>query len=668
MPAAVPLIAVAAAGIASAAVGGGIIGAVVGAGAAFIVSAIGQSVFPQKQKKQASLSPQAAAIAGFDAGQPGAGRTQAFRQPVTEHQIVLGRCKVSGPIVFLHSATDDEGRADGYFYSVVVLAAHRVRAIGEVFLGDKVESDGSLAGLVRIDRHFGEQDQAADPNLIAETGGQWTSEHRGRGRAYVAVRLKLTAEAFPAGPPNIAAIVEGADTILDPRTGATGWSDNPALLLAWYLTAPFGWRASWSDIDIPALMAAANICDELVGTRAGVYERRYTANGVLSLAEGKIAITRKLAAAMAGALVVSGGRFFIHAGAPALPAATLTSDDLRGDVTIQGARPRRDLFNGVRAVYVEPAANWQPTDAPPLLASNYVAQDGGEMIYRDLEFPLTTSVSTVQRLMKVELERNRRQRTVSFPANLSALRLRPWEAATVALDRLAPFPARVTAWSLAAEGGIDLTLEEEDAAVWDWNPAVDERATGSNPAVVLPNPGVIATPASIAVETPQGTAFAVLAVSWAAVGSSHLAGYQVEFLPASVAAWQGYGGSLGATAAAIPTAEPTGFRVRAVARSGAVSGWRQALVPAAVTAPTATGIAGGIRLSGGFPPDAVRLQVFEASTNSLAAATKLAEEPTSLFWDRTGLGAGDTRWYWLRAVSAEGNVSAPAGSVSATAL
>ncbi|MDT8262830.1 phage tail protein, partial [Roseomonas sp. DSM 102946] len=463
-------------------------------------------------------------------------------------------------------------------------------------------------------------------------------------------------------------IVEGADTILDPRTGAVGWSDNPALLLAWYLTAPFGWRAAWADIDIPALMAAANICDELVGTRAGVYERRYTANGVLSLAEGKIAITRKLAAAMAGALVVSGGRFFIHAGAPALPAATLTSDDLRGDVTIQGARPRRDLFNGVRAVYVEPVANWQPTDAPPLLASNYVAQDGGEMIYRDLEFPLTTSVATVQRLMKVELERNRRQRTVAFPANLSALRLRPWEAAMVALDRLTPFPARVTAWSLAAEGGVDLTLEEEDAAVWDWNPAVDERATGANPAVVLPNPGVIAAPVSITVETPQTTAFAVLSVYWSAVGSSHLAGYQVEFLPASVAAWQGYGGSLGATAAVLPTAEPTGFRVRAVARSGAVSGWRQTLVPAAVAAPTATGITGGIRLSGGLPPDAVRLQVFEAASNSLAAAAKLAEEPVSLFWDRTGLSTGDTRWYWLRAVSAEGNVSALAGPVTATAL
>ncbi|MDI3307706.1 MAG: phage tail protein [Acetobacteraceae bacterium] len=625
-------------------------------------------------RSRANRQPRTAAAAfsqcgatGFDASAPGAGRTQSFRQPITEHQIVFGRCKVSGPIVFLHSAPDDQGRADGYFYAVVVLAAHQVRTIGEVWLGDTLATDAKYAGLVRIDRHLGAPDQAANANLVAETGGKWTAAHRGRGRAYIAVRLKLTAEAFPSGPPNIAAIVEGADTILDPRTGATGWSDNPALCLAWYLTAPFGWRASWTDIDIPALSAAANVCDELVGTRRGVHERRYTCNGRVSLGEGKIAITRKLVSAMAGALVVSGGRFFIHAGAPALPAATLTSDDLRGDVTIQGSRPRRDLFNGVRAVYVEPAANWQPTDAPPLLASNYVAEDGGEAIYRDMEFPLTTSASTVQRIMKAELERNRRQREVAFPANLSALRLRPWDGVTVALDRVGPFPARVTGWRLSPDGGVDLTLAEEDPAVWDWNPALDERAAGDSPSVVLPNPGVIAAPASIAVDTPTGAAFAALGVSWSAVGSAYLAGYEVEFRPASVATWQGYGGALGATAASVPTAEPTAFRARAVARSGAVSGWREAPNPGAVTAPAALGVTGGVRLSGGFPADAVRLQVFEAASASLAAAVKLATEPTALPWDRTGLTAGETRWYWLRAVSAEGNVSALVGPVTATA-
>ncbi len=661
MPAAIPLIAVVAGGAASAALGGGLLGALVGAGAAFVVSSIGASVFPAKR-------PAAPTRPGDDATAPGAGRTQSFRQPITEHQIVFGRCKVGGPIVFIHSAPDDESRADGWFYSVVVLAAHRVRSIGDVWLGDTLATDAKFAGLVRIDRHLGTVDQPADANLIAETGGKWTAEHRGRGRAYVALRLKIIAEAFPAGPPNIAALVEGADTILDPRTGAVGWSDNPALCLAWYLTAPFGWKAAWDDIDIPALMAAANICDELIGTRAGLHERRYTVNGRVSLGEGKIAITRKLVAAMAGAMVVSGGRFFIHAGGPALPSATLTSDDLRGDVTIQGSRPRRDLFNGVRAVYVDPAKNWQPTDAPPLLAANYVAEDGGEQIFRDLEFPLTTSVATVQRLMKAELERVRRQREVAFPANLSALRLRPWDGVTVALDRVGPFPARVTGWRLSPDGGVDLALSEEDPAVWNWNPAVDERAAGDSPSVVLPNPGVIAAPAAIAVATPVTATYGALGVSWSAVGSAFLAGYELEFLLASVAVWQGYGGALGATAASVPTTEPTAFRARAVARSGAVSGWREAAVPGAVTAPAALGITGGVRLSGGVPIGTVRLQVFEANSASLAAATKLATEPTALPWDRTGLTTGQTRWYWLRSVSADGNVSAFAGPVTITAL
>jgi hypothetical protein len=75
-----------------------------------------------------------------------------------------------------------------------------------------------------------------------------------------------------------------------------------------------------------------------------------------------------------------------------------------------------------------------------------------------------------------------------------------------------------------------------------------------------------------------------------------------------------------------------------------------------------------VRLSGGVPIGAVRLQVFEADSASLAAATKLPTEPTALPWDRTGLTTGQTRWYWLRSVSAEGNVSAFAGPVTATAL
>ena len=76
-----------------------------------------------------------------------------------------------------------------------------------------------------------------------------------------------------------------------------------------------------------------------------------------------------------------------------LAAHRVTSDDVRGDVTIAGSRPRRERFNGVRAVYVVPAAAWQPTDAPPLLASNYVTEDGGEGRGPSLAIPVGTRVT-----------------------------------------------------------------------------------------------------------------------------------------------------------------------------------------------------------------------------------------------------------------------------------
>ena len=151
-----------------------------------------------------------------------------------------------------------------------------------------------------------------------------------------------------------------------------------------------------------------------------------------------------------------------------------------------------------------------------------------------------------------------------------------------------------------------------------------------------------------------------------AVGNVERAGEVYE--PLSVALWQGFAGGVSAVSATIPTSEPTAFRVRAQARSGAVSAWREALIPSPPTGLTATGVVGGIQVSGSVPGGVARLQVFEAASNDLAAAAKLPAEPTALPWTRTGLAAGQARWHWLRAVSPEGNVSAFAGPVTATAL
>ena len=88
-----------------------------------------------------------------------------------------------------------------------------------------------------IERALGDPGQAANANLVADTGGQWTAAHRGQGCAYLAVRLKLRPEAFPSGAPslrvfdgaanvreNIAGDVLASGTTVQWNAPAQGWN------------------------------------------------------------------------------------------------------------------------------------------------------------------------------------------------------------------------------------------------------------------------------------------------------------------------------------------------------------------------------------------------------------------------------------------------------------
>ena len=79
----------------------------------------------------------------------------------------------------------------------------------------------------------------------------------------------------------------------------------------------------------------------------------------------------------------------------------------------------RDLFNGVKGVYVSPSNNWQRSDFPPYAQDSKhgysgpaqyfgdanLAQDGGDRRWLDIQLPFTISAATAQRLAKVELMR-----------------------------------------------------------------------------------------------------------------------------------------------------------------------------------------------------------------------------------------------------------------------
>lgn len=149
-------------------------------------------------------------------------RTQMIQQSITEDRIVYGQVLLSGPLAFAESYDDKASLS-----LAPVLADHQIAAQGEVFFNDEhvpfnsPVASGKYLNLAEITRHLGTDDQAADSGLVAISGGNWTNDHRGRGRAYAHFKLTFDRDKFANGIPTPKVVVSGK-LMWDPRdTGAT---------------------------------------------------------------------------------------------------------------------------------------------------------------------------------------------------------------------------------------------------------------------------------------------------------------------------------------------------------------------------------------------------------------------------------------------------------------
>ena len=111
------------------------------------------------------------------------------------------------------------------------------------------------------------------------------------------------------------------------------------------------------------------------------------------------------------------------------------------------------------------------------------------MIARDIELPFTTDVVMAQRLAKIIMERSRQGIVVEFPAKLTAFRLMAYSTVRLSLAKFgwSEKVFRVMSWKMSDDGGIDLVLNEEAAAVYEWNYG-DTTTRDPAPDTNLPNP------------------------------------------------------------------------------------------------------------------------------------------------------------------------------------
>ncbi len=447
--------------------------------------------------------------------------------------------------------------------------------------------NGSWAYPVRIKRHLGSPTQTADADLVAESAGNWTSDHRGRGICYLYVRLEYDQEIFGGiGIPNISAVVRGK-RVYDPRSATTAWSDNAALCIADWLRSDEGMRAASAEVPDSEITAAANICDEtvvlnLAGTET---QKRYTINSSWTSEQSPRDVLADMCQAMGGRAVWTQGRWLVRPGAYRTPTVTITADMLAGPISIAPRASRSELFNGVRVMHRDAAHGYAEVQAPLVLNSGYETDDGGVRIVRQIELPTLADTYRAQRIGKLELERARQALTVKLACSLQAYDLAPTDTVllTLATYGWSAKPFEVLDRTLSTEGTIQYTLRETAAGVYDWNygeATVGDLAPNTDLPDIFGRPGALTNFAASEITSmlADGTIVTHALISWdASTSAAVLSAGRIELQTAR--AGEPYGGVLlpGDATSTVqgPLVEGVAYiaRVRAVSPTGVVSNW-----------------------------------------------------------------------------------------------
>jgi len=446
----------------------------------------------------------------FDLGQQLQGQLITTRAPAADARVIYGETRVGGNLVYIETT----GSKNETMYQAMTLAGHEIQSIETIYVNDEAVTltlsgnaytttyKGSSTAL-SFNWLFGTSDQAALPFFTGTTA----ATYRFRGIAVLASKMVYNQDVFPQGIPNITAKVRGKK-VYDPRTTTTAYSNNAALCIRDYLTdTSYGLGASAAEIDDTSFEEAADICDENVNLAAGGTEDRYTINGAFSSAEQPKEVLAKMLTACAGKLSYIGGKWVLRVGAYRSPSMTITADDLVGGVSMQASQSRRDIFNAVKGTYSEPGVLYQPNSFPPVTNALYESQDG-EQIWKDIQFPFTTSAATCQRLAKIDLEKARQQISVQLACNLKAFALQPGDTVNMTFDRYgwSSKVFDVITWEFSfsdSETGptpvVNLVLRETASSIYTWS--AEETAVDLAPNTNLPDPFTVNAPGVAVTDT-----------------------------------------------------------------------------------------------------------------------------------------------------------------------
>lgn len=629
-------------------------------------------------------------------------------------RLVYGTTKLSGPVAFVATsdAPSGDNKENKYLHLVVLLGDGPFTAIDNVFFGDtdlQLTSAGSDSsgngifvpgsgnkydGLVRVKKHLGSTSQTADPELVSAVG-EWTTNHRLRGIAYLYVRLEFDQDRL-GNIPNVTAIVRGRQ-VFDPRNNSTAFSNNPALCIRDFLLSENGLGASASEVDDTRMIEQANVCDQLVTIDSGgTQQKRYELDGTLELNSSPVAIMDQMLASCVGTIPYVQGKHQLQVGAP-IPASrnhVIDASYFAGNLVIQTEGGLKDRINACRGTFMDPDNNYNVVDFSPYTDSTYENADG-ERLWADVAFNFVKDNKRAQRIAKLLVERNRQSQAISVRCNLKAFNIAVNDTITLTVDRdgtggenaiFTNKKYRVSSWTLRADGSIDLEAVEEANALYNFNFG-DTFGIDVAPNTSLPNPRFTAAPTNVQLSegadlNQDGAVLTSLQVTFTKASDAFTGQYEI-FLDKNIGGSTFLPISSQRVGASVNKVTFSGLQVgqtfRASVQAISVIDVRSALAvssnitlqgdntPPAVVTPTAVAGHKRVKISWTNPSDVdfAGVEIFRrknatgAPANNVAATISVGGVPGQAqdILDE-GLDNNANYRYWLRTVDYSGNKSA----------
>jgi hypothetical protein len=425
-------------------------------------------------------------------------------------------------------------------------------------LGTTWRSSGSFqdgGSKLRIKYYDGRFDQAADTDLIAASGGRWTSNDRLRGIAYVLIDVEYNEKLELTGVPEFLFAMEGLklydprkDSTVDGGSGSHRWGEpatyetttNAAIIeynvrRGIYINDQliFGLGLPSGDLLHDTYIAAANDCDEPVPLAAGGTEPRYLMGTHIDAQQPVSEVLARIRTAMAGYIVDRAGEFAILTGVTQSVAGTFSDEDaiVGQPISFSRFRPRPEVATAVHGNFSDPLQQWQSVDFPPREDEDDDAAMG-ERLTRTNDYSMVFSVSQAQRLAEIDRRLSMLQANGSITLPAKFIVMQPGDWWTYDSGRWGERTVQITDVTLNANLTVTISWREIDAYAYNWSTA-GEIEYAPNP--IAPGRGTLITAVpSFAVE--PGTAIGeggvqkpIIKASWTPIADPTVDGIIVEY-------------------------------------------------------------------------------------------------------------------------------------------